>query len=254
MNAALNARYERVPNPHLGRDAHLWSFGTRGMPVLAFPTAGGYAHEWQSHGMVDAIGDLIASGQIRLYCPETNIAECWTHSEDPASQRMARHDAYERFILHTLLPRMHAETGRRDVVSIGASLGAFYAVHMALKHPEAIAHAIGLSGRYQMAPFLEGHHGLDGYYNNPMAYASRLHGHALHRIRRHTRVTLVCGQGNFEGRCLTETVDLARICQDRDIPHHLDLWGHDVSHEFVWWRRQLRYHVLRQLRAREACA
>ena len=27
------------------------------------------------------------------------------------------------------------------------------------------------------------------------------------------------------------------------VPHWLDLWGSDVSHEWVWWRRQIRFHL-----------
>lgn len=238
--------YERMPSRAMGRAVHLWRYGHGGRPVLAFPTAGGYAHEWQQQGVVDTLGDLLGGGRLCLYQPETNVAEVWTHAEDGLAARMARHAAYEAFVAYELLPRMWRETGRRDVVVVGASVGAMYAVNFALKHPERVHEAIGLSGRYQARAFTDGHMTDEVYFSDPSSYVWNLHGEHLERIRRSTRITLVCGQGAHEANCLRETKHLAEGLRSRGVAVWSDIWGADVAHEWVWWRRQLRYHLGRR--------
>ena len=245
---ALNgAHYERMPSQHFGRPVHMWRYGFGGRPVIAFPTAGGYAHEWQHHGAVEALGDFLARGQLRLYCPETNVSETWTSDHWDVGQRMRRHLAYERFITEELVPRIACESGRDDVVAMGCSVGALYAVNFALKFPQLVRQAVGLSGRYSARFFTDGYVDDNVYYNDPLCYAWNLHGEHLQRIRHLTHITLVCGRGNFEQTCLAETQKLALALDSRNIPLTLDLWGTDVAHEWQWWRRQIRTHVARRL-------
>ena len=81
------------------------------------------------------------------------------------------------------------------------------------------------------------------WFDQPLAYVPGLTGSDLHRVKSQTGVTLVVGQGPHEGRCLPETIKMARVLQSRGISARLDVWGHDVSHEWVWWRRQLVHHL-----------
>ncbi len=76
-------RHEMIPSQVMGRQMHMWRFGHYGAPLLAFPSASGMAHEWQAHGMVEALSDLINGGKIKLYCTESNVAEAWTHCSVP---------------------------------------------------------------------------------------------------------------------------------------------------------------------------
>jgi esterase/lipase superfamily enzyme len=41
------------------------------------------------------------------------------------------------------------------------------------------------------------------------------------------------------------TRKLAGLLAEKDIPHELDVWGHDVAHDWPWWRRQLTHHLSR---------
>ena len=42
-----------------------------------------------------------------------------------------------------------------------------------------------------------------------------------------------------------ETAAFADVLAAKGISHECDLWGHDVSHEWTWWKRQARHHLLR---------
>ena len=35
---------------------------------------------------------------------------------------------------------------------------------------------------------------------------------------------------------------LANILAGKGIPHWLDVWGHDVNHDWPWWRQALPYY------------
>lgn len=239
------ARYLRLPSAALGRRVHLWTYGHWGVPVLAFPTAAGMAHEWQAAGAIDALRPLLDAGMLKLYCPESEACRSWTAHERPTAERLRHHHAYERFVRDELVPWIQRDCNSpgAPVGLVGASLGATYAALFALKAPHQFPWALCLSGRYSTTPLLGQDGGTDAYYNDPLAFVPNLSGAALQAVRSQTHLTLVVGRGPHENRCITETVALARALAQRGIPHHLDLWGHDVSHEWVWWRRQLRYHL-----------
>ena len=39
------------------------------------------------------------------------------------------------------------------------------------------------------------------------------------------------------------TAGFAEILAAKGISHLKDMWGHDVSHEWTWWKRQARHHL-----------
>lgn len=238
-------RHERIPSAAMGRPMHVWCFGHFGAPVLVFPTAAGFAHEWDRQGMVEALAPLIEGGRIKLYCPESNVAEAWTRRDNDAAWRLARHTAYERFILGEMVSFIRADchAPKIRIAAAGASLGAFYAANFALKQPELVHYALCLSGRYDMSHFTGGEASAEAYFNNPLAYVSNLDGHVLERVRASTHLTLVCGQGAWEEGCIEETGRLADLLEAKRISHFRDIWGRDVSHDWLWWRRQAVFHL-----------
>jgi len=247
----MKKRLERVHSPQLDRGISLWSYGHWGPPLVAFPTAAGFAHEWESQSMVEALAPYLEAGRLKLYCPESNVAEAWTRRETDAAWRIQRHIAYERFVVETLVPKIREDCRTPDIPigATGASLGGFYAANVALKFPETFRWALCMSGRYAMTHFTDGFSNNDVYFNNPLAYLPNLGGEQLDRVRRNTHLVLVCGQGAYEEGCIEETQAMADLCQAKGIPHSRDIWGHDVSHNWTWWKRQAQLHIGRKLGA-----
>ena len=58
-------KHERIPSREMDRPMHLWRYGTYGLPLLVFPSAAGMAHEWDAHGMLEALGDLVEAGKLK---------------------------------------------------------------------------------------------------------------------------------------------------------------------------------------------
>lgn len=236
-----------IESSAMGRRVHLWAFGHWGAPLLVFPSAAGFAHEWDRQGMVEVLAPLIDGGKLKLYCPESNVSQSWTDSDGDLRWRLHQHKAYEQFILNDLVPAIRHDCRQDDlrIATTGASLGAFYAANFALKFPETFHYALCLSGRYETTHFTGGYSDTDVYFNNPLAYVANLEGEHLDRVRDHTHLTLVCGQGKWEEGCIEETHALANLLEAKGIPHYRDIWGHDVSHDWIWWKRQAWMHLNR---------
>ncbi|MEM9555109.1 MAG: alpha/beta hydrolase-fold protein [Acidobacteriota bacterium] len=244
----MRRRHELVYSPAMGRRMNVWCFGHWGPALLVFPSAAGFAHEWDHQGVIDTLAPLIYGGKLKVYCPESNVSQAWTDKHEHPALRVKAHLAYERFILDDLVPAIRHDCNApamRIGVS-GASLGAFYAANFAFKHPETFDYALCLSGRYDAKGFTHGYVNGDIYFNNPLMYVPNLEGEALERVRANTFLTLVCGQGAWEEGCIEETQAMADVCEAQGIPVWRDIWGHDVSHDWAWWRRQALFHLGRR--------
>jgi len=243
----MRRRHDLIESAAMGRRMHVWSFGHFGAPVLVFPSAAGFAHEWDRQGMVEVLAPLIYGGKVKLYCPESNVSQSWTDKETHPAIRVKRHMAYEAFIVGELVPAIRSDCHSPEIriATTGTSLGAFYAANFALKLPETFHYALCLSGRYDATNFTGGFSNTDVYFNNPVAYVPNLEGEPLERVRRHTHLTLICGQGAWEEGCIEETHAMADLLAAKGISHYRDIWGHDVSHEWPWWKRQALFHLTR---------
>ena len=164
---------------------------------------------------------------------------------------MKSHLAYERFILEDLVPAIRKDCNSDDIKMAvsGASLGAFYAANFALKHSDTFFYALCLSGRYQATHFTQGYTNSDIYFNDPLSYVPGLSGDDLEKVKKNTHLSLVCGQGAFEEGCIEETQALANLLEHKEIPCWRDIWGHDVSHDWNWWRRQAWFHLSQRFQA-----
>jgi esterase/lipase superfamily enzyme len=222
----------------------MWCFGHAGLPLIAFPSNAGVAHEWQKSGMIEALAPLIARGRMRVYCPETNVSRSFS-GDGPLEHRMAHHHAYERFVLETLVPYIERECGMRGVpiTASGCSVGALYTALFVLKFPETFRRGLCLSGRYRAARFFGGAYNEDVYFNDPLAFLPGLEGAALERVRRQVHLTVVVGRGRHEGGCIPETGELGQWLDKKGIPNHVAFWGHDSAHDYHWWARQARHYL-----------
>ena len=244
----MRRQHDMLESQSMGRRMHVWSFGHYGMPILVFPSAAGMAHEWDAHGMVDTLSDLIGAGKIKLYCTESNVSEAWTDKHADPRHKVYRHQCFERYISDELVPAIRSDCKSTDIpiATTGVSMGAYYAINFALKQPETFRWALCLSGRYDMTWLTEGYSNDDIYYNNPMAYVANLHGETLDRIRDNTEITLVCGRGPYEGGNIQDTENMSGLLSSKGVSNFCDMWGHDSAHEWPWWRRQALFHLQRR--------
>lgn len=224
--------------------------GHWGRPVLVFPSEQGSAHDAQSNGLVAAVQGLLDAGRLKLYCVDSNDGASWSARHLPLEQRASEHDRFESWILGTVVPFMVRDCGGTagEPAVAGCSLGAFQAVSIALRHAEVFPLAMGFSGNYDPTSWHAwGERGMAVYFGNPFDYVPNLHGGHLDWLRERLSVLLVCGQGQWEDTTgsLESTRRLAQLLQDRELRCELDLWGHDVPHDWPSWCAQWAHHFPR---------
>ena len=245
----MNVAHHELYSPAIGAAGSVVAYGHWGRPVLAFPAERGRAWDWQDNGMVGTIQGLIDDGRVKLYCVDSFDAASWSNDTLPLEQRAQQHGRYESWILDQVVPAIQQDTGgTSEIVTTGISLGAFHAVNFALKRADVFPVAIGLSGNYDPAAWNGwGVRGDATYFNNPLDYVGNLGGDHLDWLRSRLSILLVCGQGMWEDStgALESSKRLAGILGEKGIRHELDLWGHDVPHDWPSWRAQIAHHLPR---------
>lgn len=199
--------------------------------------------------MVAALGELISAGRIKLYCVDSFDHESWSNLGIPLEERSRRHGVYEAWILNEVVPFVrHDCAGASELIVCGASLGAYHAANFALKRADVFPLAICLSGNYDPASWNAwGERGDAAYFNNPMDYVAHTGGEHLDWLRSRLSVLLVCGQGRWEDTtgALESTRRFAALLAKKGIRCELDVWGHDVAHDWPSWHAQLAHHLPR---------
>jgi esterase/lipase superfamily enzyme len=236
-------------SPAIGANGTVVVHGHYGRPVLAFPAEGGNAWEYQDRGMTHAIGDLLDSGRVKLYCVDSFDAASWSDRSKPLEERAREHARYESWILDQVVPFIHDDLGAaQEIATVGVSLGAYHAVNFALKRADLFPLALGLSGNYDPSSWDGwGERGAAAYFNNPLDYLEHAGGDHLDWLRGTVSILLVCGQGQWEDTtgALESSKRLGALLDRKQIRHELDLWGHDVPHDWPSWRAQLAHHLPR---------
>ena len=221
----------------LGRDVALVRWGHWGVPVLLFPTAGGDAEECERMGLVGALGGLVEAGRIKLYSLDSVAGRAWLERQDP---RWCSHlqNLFDAFVYHEVVPAIRADCrdGGVEVVAAGASIGAFNAVASLCRHPDVFRLAIGMSGTYDLEPWLRGAWCDDFYFASPLHFVPGLDGPQLAALRRRF-VLLATGEGDWEDPA--QSWRLADVLGAKGVPNRVDSWGPRYPHEWSTWCEML---------------
>ena len=224
------------------------AYGSWGRPVLVFPSQEGNAFDYEDRGMVDAVAWLVDEGRVKLYTVDSYDSASWCHGGLPLEERARRHETYERWITGVVTPWIHDDCGGfQQIVVTGCSLGAYHAANVALRHADLYPLAICQSGVYDLSALGGGERGDAFYFNNPVDYVANLGGDHLDWLRGHVSLVLTAGQGAWEDStgALESTRRFADLLHGKGIRCELDVWGHDVSHDWPWWQRQIAHHLPR---------
>ncbi|HEY2042614.1 MAG TPA: alpha/beta hydrolase-fold protein [Jatrophihabitans sp.] len=224
--------------------------GHYGRPVLVFPSEQGRAEDFANNGMVDAVADLIDAGRVKLYCVDSADEYSWSDRSVDIEERARRHNRYEQWIVEHVAPWMAGDSGgASDFATLGCSLGAYHAANLALKRADLFPLALCFSGNYDPRSWHAwGEPGDATYFNNPMSYVAHFNGDHLNWLRERVSLLLVVGQGSWEvdpTGALPSTRAFADVLSGKGIRHELDVWGHDIPHDWPSWQRQLAHHLPR---------
>jgi esterase/lipase superfamily enzyme len=238
-----------LDSPAIGAAGTVIAYGHWGRPLLAFPAERGEASQWEDFGMVHAIAPLLEAGRVKLYAVDSYESGSWLALDLPLEERARRHELFEDWIVNQVVPFLHVDCGGpAEIALAGCSFGAYYAANFALRRADLFPLAICMSGVYDVTVVGgAGGRGETVYFQNPLDYVSHLHGDHLDWLRSRVRLLIVCGQGAWEDStgALESTKRFAGLLGEKGIRVELDLWGHDVPHDWPSWQAQLAHHLPR---------
>lgn len=221
----------------------LVAYGHAGYPLLMFPTAAADYLEYERFYLIDSIKWFIDNGLIRAYSVNSVNKYSLLNRESHPAWKVEMLTRYDRYIMEEVLPLIRNECGQdAKPLTTGASLGAFLAANTYFKHSDNFRGTIAMSGSYDIYSYLENYFDDNVYFNNPVAYLKNLNDdYHLSRLRQADSIAIVTGQGAFEAP--GKSIELSGILHSKGIPHVLDLWGHDVRHDWEWWRKMLPHYL-----------
>ena len=234
----MNREYHRWHSHRLGRDMELLVFGHAGERVLVFPTRTGRFYDYEDWGLVDAARPRVEAGQVQLYCLDSVDTESFYCPWRAPADRVRRHEDYEGYVLHEVIPLTRVLNAHPALTAHGCSMGAFHAVNLALRHPHMICRVVGLSGRYDLTatigPFrdlLDGYYDLGVYYHTPTHFLPNLTDEGLLQPLRRAAVTLAVGASD---PFLGSNQALSTALWDKGIDHRLHVWSGRAHRPTAW--------------------
>jgi esterase/lipase superfamily enzyme len=237
MSSDLKVR-ERWYSGRVQAEVTVVRWGLVGTPVLVFPSAGGDAEEIERNGLVDACGPLLAAGLVKLYSVDSVAGQAMVAKAGSVEHRMWLLNQFQEFVRAEVVPAIHADLGGQamDIITSGASIGAFNAVAVLCRYPDVFGAAIAMSGSYRIERFYDEASSQDLYFSAPLQFVPGLSGPQLDRLRQRF-VLLASGEGDWED--VDSSWRMADCLGARGIPNRVDNWGPQWPHEWSTWRRML---------------
>lgn len=245
----MQIRYHKEYSYNLGRDMEYKVYGHKGKPVLVFPTSNSRFFQYENEGMIDTLSQFINEGKIQVWTVDSIDWESFFSDSWDNNQRIARQEQYFKYINEEIVPKILEESKNNNfgheqkILATGCSMGAYHAANFFFRFPWFIDGVIGLSGVYSTRHFFGDYKNTEIYLNSPVDYLKNLQDPFYYDKYRNSRLIFCCGLGAYENLMIEDTNHLKYVLEEKNIPAWVDFWGHDVSHDWPWWRTQI-YHYI----------
>lgn len=229
------------------RETTLTRWGTFGVPVLVFPTAGGDAEEIERMLMIKVLTPLIAAGRIKVYSLDSFVTGTWGDDTKSARYCSLLQNRFDSYIYNEVVPAIREDCNSPEIelVVAGASIGGFNAMASICRHPDVFKHAVCMSATYDVERFIRDHDGepmkkgnLDFYFSSPALFLPRLDPKSKQAQLLATRsIIMAHGGGRYEDPA--QDWRMASILGKLGVRNRVDPWGEGYGHDWPTWRAML---------------
>jgi esterase/lipase superfamily enzyme len=242
LSGTMHIEHHRWYSPRVEREMGMAVFGHFGRPIVTFPTSGGNEWEYHDQQLIAALAEFIDQGRVKFYCIDSNARDSFNNKGAHPFRRSWMQRMYDEYVREEVVPFVHHHCGGwQPITSLGASLGAYYAVNGLLKHPDVFKTCFGLSGVYDMTQFMDGTFDDNFYFNNPVDYLRNLSDPWYYDQLRSCDIHLATGHGPWEHSGPSR--QLSDVLRSRNIRHSLDDWGPMGGHDWPYWKHQMREYL-----------
>lgn len=233
-------------SPSLHMDLTLIRYGYHGLPLLLYPTAGGDAAEPERFFLIRSLEPFILEGRLKVYCVDSMNGRTWlTESHVPHAVWIQKQ--FDACIRNEVVPAIRADCRSDDIeiMTAGASIGAFNALLSICRHPDIFNRALCMSGTFDLQRWLQGQWYEEFYHLSPLHFVPNLpEGTQLERLRQRN-VLIVTGKGPHENP--GESWKVAHALGSKGIPNRIDLWDENWPHDWGTWREMAPKYVQEML-------
>jgi esterase/lipase superfamily enzyme len=225
-------------SPSLGNEMPIAMYGHHGFALLMVPTAAADYLEYERFQLMDHLAPLVDAGKMKVFSVNSINTESWLNKQMEGAHKAIRQNQFNEYIYNEVVPYIKNNTSwETPIIVTGASFGALHSMNLFLKRPDLINGAIAMSGVYDLTEYTDGYYDEQVYYNSPIHYIPNLNDHyVLEEIRR-GKLIMATGKGSYEDPEANRR--FSAVLNTKSIPHELELWGHDVTHDWPTWRTML---------------
>ncbi len=229
-------------SPRLNKEMEIVTYGHFGFAVLLFPTAAADYLEYERFQLIDTLRPLIEGGKIKVFSINSINMESWLNNHMQPRHKAIRHQQYNSYVAEEVVPFItNSCQGPVPIITAGASLGALHSLNTLFRRPDLFAGTIAMSGVYDLKVYTKGYYDEDVYFNSPADYVPNLSDEYTLNQLRQKKIIIASGRGDYESPESSEY--FSSILHAKGIPHELDIWGHDMRHDWPTWRKMLPYFL-----------
>lgn len=230
-------------SPALSKEMPIVTYGHYGFALLLIPTAAADYLEYERFQLIEALAPFIESGKMKVYSIDSMNKESWLNNEMHPPHKAIRHNQFNEYVFQEVVPFIRNTSGNDIMIyTCGASFGALHAMNLFLKRPDIINGCISMSGVYNLAEYTKGYWDDQVYFNSPEHYMLELNDPwYLDRIRSSHHIHIYTGSGDYEDPEASKR--FAGVLYNKGIWYDLDVWGHDIKHDWPTWRKMLPYII-----------
>lgn len=225
-------------SPSLGKEMPIATYGHYGSALLLIPTAAADYLEYERFQLIDHIAPFIESGKVKVFSINSINTESWMNNDMLGEHKAIRHNQFNEYVFNEVVPFIkNATSFDTPIITSGASFGALHSMNLFLKRPDLFSGALSMSGVYDLSEYTKGHWDDQVYYNSPIHYIPNLEDHNILEQIRRGRIIISTGSGAYEDPEANRR--FSGVLHSKSIPHELDIWGHDITHDWPTWRKML---------------
>jgi esterase/lipase superfamily enzyme len=226
-------------SPALQQEMPIAVYGHYGQAILLIPTAAADLLEYERFHLIEAIAPLINAGKFKVFSVNSINNQSWLNQSMLPEHKAIKHNQFNEYIYNEVIPFIKMQTSSETpIYTCGASFGALHAMNLFLKNPHNIQGTISMSGVYNLQDYTKGYFDEQVYFDSPYHYIPNLHDSwFLDPIKYSNHIHIYTGSGNYEDPHSNWL--FSQVLQNKNIPHELSIWGNDVHHDWVTWRKML---------------